>query len=1354
MNTIIVFKPTEIQDIKSSKPEREIIYDTFAKNASIPAFHFSTFMEMENYEYDKHINSTLSSILIKSILQYCTPIIKTIPEFTVRTKTVDIFKQKKEYTRITEDKYYNISLQLEYPIVCKLAYNKSIITKLKLESVVIPKHETFKIIGIIIPQKIVKIQDNAFLNRMLELNVIDILKAGCFGMTDFQSGIYTQSRLDKCPLSPNIKPVYFISDSDAVNKIQIIDKYIKYVNNFYQTSSMLYKYTQIKPFCAYITEQKTLFNIFNSEFYKKNTKIAKNPISELLSKLIHSRLGLSNYSNDFIFDKYKVFDQMHQIKLLGLTNPLSKKKIQDLDIKKSYLDDINSYDKLKFIKMLEYAKKKAIAYNKFKISNISNLSNTQMKIIELEFNKLESFYKDIHENTPDNDLVNSLFWAIQNDKTNLIKERLSQVEKIVTIPKDFIKEPRSELNMFKNSKKYNIICPHVIAKAHYMIKPAQTDLIKSGLLREFLINNFSLPVSDDGYFCRICGELLAEADADEIMKYVSGKRVSFVMEYDTLKSQIWKEVAHIITTYIKFKDAVNHKNIITSITNTLRPELGVIETNLAKIKSNSKDSIKDLMRIYTVVYTFAIVVNMINKNYGKITFSTRQTSNTRQGGILHKKLKNTSSIIEYKASNESSDKSSDKASNESYENPKKKKKNNEDAKKHKKIKHSKYLTIEGGEPDHTRESQKILQNIINNALFLILRILNITINNISSITIESIKPILIKAYKWTTSLQTDIDKPDKNENTEEMHFKNDKIYNYIQYALNLNEYNKKKGNSVRNPITTILGRSWETIQSDFKNNKSIYETAVIPDPWSDTKDGKYKYGSFKSLIEYVKNKLYNEYAVPYSQILEEHDKKYAYINKLSYELFYTEKRTELNPYNNIILHNNFMLKYNIFKSENIKIDKYYDNDGNRHTFDIFIYQASNNKGILKGSKKEYGKLDIIEWINNKDVKKTDEFKHLFIVDKRCSTCNVLMSQTKNISVEKAISKKDDINIFFKYFESRCPKGELHNFVIEVQKNKESCCSKCGITKLTVINQDSKYYDKYIKIYEKIIHEKIIHEKGEVEKIINSKKDIIGKKKFGSWKVNNAPILELSRVFKIKYNVWINLGLTINQKYNLIENEKINPSEYAKPNDIILRNVQLYNYYLKVVTLYYIIKNHETVKNMPYDLKQLMLKNSVRDLYKKLIELDKSILIQYDYYKDNEVPPTISNFLLYYISSTIIDIYNSMKNAGMEIAYDVCKFIINTIIESEKLLSEPDLLKFKSSIISDNNTDINTDATVDTNMGEIDVADDEYDGYESPAESEKSLAELDDAEPDDEFSIVDLDIEYDADENLVNNAMGF
>ena len=129
MNTITVFKPPEVQEIKSNKTENEIIYELFEKHASIPKYHFSTFMEMENYEESKKdINSTLPSILIKSILKYCTPIIRTIPEFTVQTKTVDIFKKtdKPVDTRLKDDKYYNISMQLEYPIVCKIDYNKLI----------------------------------------------------------------------------------------------------------------------------------------------------------------------------------------------------------------------------------------------------------------------------------------------------------------------------------------------------------------------------------------------------------------------------------------------------------------------------------------------------------------------------------------------------------------------------------------------------------------------------------------------------------------------------------------------------------------------------------------------------------------------------------------------------------------------------------------------------------------------------------------------------------------------------------------------------------------------------------------------------------------------------------------------------------------------------------------------------------------------------------------------------------------------------------------------------------------------------------------------------------------------------
>ena len=1326
---IVVFKPPETPEVKSNKTELEIIYDEFVKTASIQPHHFKIFMEMEQLEdLNVDIKSNLPSILIKKILPYCIPIVKTIPDYTVKTKKVDNFKKAKVPEKFVEQ-YYGISIQLEYPTECVFKYDQIVDEKTKLKTIVIPKHETFRIIGIKIPDKIVKNVDKSFLNRMAELSNIDILQSGIFGTSEFQSGNYTQSRLsDITPqsVSKTHATIYFDSDDDARIKIQIVDKYIKYINNFYQTNMvMVYRYLYNRPFSTHIKIQEQLFNIFNPEYYNKESKIQHEPAATLIAKLINTQLGDSTHNNDFMFNNHQVFDKLHHILLLGLSNESSKKKLQELNIQKLHIDTLNEFNKLKFQKKLEYAKKKAISFNKFKISNLMSLTDNQTKIVNLEFEKMEKVYSDVKNNSNDFKVVNTLYWAMETGKTQIITEKLSEIDKLVKIPKD-LTDPK--INILQKYKKISLICPHVIVKARHMIKKNKNELTKSGLIREYLINHFSLPVMTDGYFCRICGELLADADAEEILKYISGTRVTFDMGYDRLKSQMWKEVAHIITSYVKFKDAVNHKNIITSITNTLRPEMGTIESTLSKIKSNSKDNIKDLMRIYTVIYTFAIIVNMIVKNYGKITFTMRPISNRRpgkQGGVKKRKKRIVSRFIDT-----SRDSSDDESS--IIENTK---------------------TIGG--INNPRDTQKTLQNIINNALFLILRILNVVINDVTSISTDSIKPILIKAYRWVATLHVENTQGviKKEVHSDEVsNIKDDKIYKYITYVMDLVEFCKKKNKTIiqKHDIKDVLGRSWQSIESGFAENISMYATAIIPDQWSETKISKYKYDSFKSLIEYVKNKLYDEFAVPYTQPLIEYDKKYKYLKSIEEEIYQSQKRMDLRPFNNIFLQDNYMMTFNDFSPNLVKIDKYYDNDGRRHKFDIFVYQNANSKGVLSGPKREYAKADINNWLQTQDMKKTMDFKQLFIVDEKCSVCNVLLSQTKNKTVETAITELDNSSIFYRYFENRCPIGELHDFIISVQKNKESSCSKCGMTESIVLNRDKKYYDKYIKTYNKIISDKISLEREEISRLCNTTKDKIVNKKFPEWKFNNAPILELSRTFKIKYNIWINLGLTINRKFSLIESEKINPSESVTPNMTILRNKQLYSYYLHVVTLFYSIKNYDIIQKIPYDLKQLMSKNKVRDLHEKLINIDQEILEKYNYYKDNMPQSIVSNFLLYSISITIINIYKSMKNANMAIANDAINYIINNIIQSEKMLSEPDLTKFATSVVASNNNDLNVDINI---MSDIE-GDDVQDGYFSAVDSEKSLGELSDANPDDEFSINDLDIEVDADENLINNAMGF
>ena len=1388
-SSIIVFQPPDVKEVSISKTEQEILYDKFEKQASIPAYHFNSFMEMENKKKQQDdVKTTLPSIMIKKILAYCQPILKEIPDFTVKTKTVDVFKKPVAEERQTA--YYNISLQLDYPIVCKVEGIKNITT------IVIPPDTMFFITGVHVPQKFKKIIDSSSINYIMSLKQMELFSSGKYGLTEFQSDTYTQSYIDTLiPKGKAPTNIYFTSDDDSKKKIMEINRYIKYIETFYEKNYyMVNLYLQQPPFINYIKEYIKAYYIFYPEpkslklfpteikskrlqpteinsVFDVNTTVT--PIVKIMEHLIHSKSSGNAYADNFLFSISNVFEIYNKIQMLGINNPQSKKLIKLISVQNQYDKILIDYNKLKFSKKLEFAKKKSIAINKFNIYNLLLLTPAQYKIVNLEYDKLEKYYKSFQKYTDDFNVINSLDWAMTNDKQKLIHERLKEIDKVIKIPKDL--DNSSE--MLQNAHKVNLICPHVIAKAQKMIATYKSDLIKSGQIREYLINTFSLPPTDEGYFCRICGELLTEADEEEVSKYVFGKRVSFVTEIDPLKQQIWKDIAQIMTSFVKFKDAVNIKPIVNLMTDSLRPELGTIEANLIKIKSNTKDSIKNLMSIYTSIYTFAMVVHMINNNYGKITFAIRpgksgggkkekKNSNEKSKKHSNKKSKKHSPLIEYDVvETELSEFKSDILED-----------NDKD------ISHANNIT--GGKQDP--KNQERLQNIINNALYLILKTKNIALNNVTSISTYSVKPILIKAYKWAADLKnTDSSlgiESGKDIPKEDQMKLNNHIYYYLVYAHNMyNAYNNPTNIKLDNKkihTKTILGRDWNTIEADIKDNKSIYETAVIPGLWNDrlvkssdplkskileatvadrlvkssdplkskileatVELSKYKYESFKSMMEYVKQKLYNQNVVPLSSLIKEHTDKYAYLKTMEYKFFDAQKIEKLRPFNNIILNENLEISMNDFRPSNIKIEKFYDNNGILHNFNIYVFQHANNKGILSGPKKEYTKKDILALLSSKDDKKLKEFKYMFIVDEKCSVCDVLFSKVKNTGINKALEKISNIQTFFLFYENRCPKGELHDFVVNVDSKKENSCKKCGITKNIVDMTDKCYYDKYIKIYEKIQAEKIELEKNNIKELSDTKVEKVVKKSFPVWKINNSSILELSRTFKIKYNILINLGLSNGIKYKLIEDEKINPSSFVTPAQSTIRNVYLYGYYLSVVRMYYLIKNYEVITNIPFDIKELMSKNKVRELNKKLPDLDSDILLQYDYYITHESTSNISNFLLYSISNILLNIYTNMKKAQINIATELVMLIINSIINAEKIISEPDIAKFVIPGAKSDDMDRYESLEIEN------AAESSYDGYASASESEGALEDLGDDEPDDQFDTGDLDMDQDAEENF-------
>jgi uncharacterized protein with PIN domain len=1308
---IIVFQPPEDKEVIVNKTEKEILYEKIQKTSPMDLHHFSNFMEMEEITpFD--IKTSIPSLLIKKILPYCIPIIKEIPTVKIKKKTLNIFKKEEVKKR---ENYYSIDIQVNYPIKCIIENTGQKLPK----HTVVPTNEVFSIIGIIIPKRIIKKIDYSNPDFVISLKIFDLLKSGKFGITEFQSGLYTQSRIkDLLPIETIIETVYFTNDDDSFKKINLIINRIVKVNNYYENSySLIHRYLKHKPFLSIIKNDIKLYKSFYSEFKPPKIDIKDKTIKKMLEQLTQSKLT-DKFSNNFLFHTFNIFTIFNKINILGVNSPQIKKLFQNLTLQNEFKSINTDYKNLKFKKMLEYAKKKSIAINKFNIYSLNDLSTPQKKIVELEYDKLEKLYSTRTKYIDDFNVVNGLFWAIDNNYTRIIKEKLTDVEKLVKVPKN-IDDPKIH-ELLKNSKNISLICPHVISKARKLLEKYKTEVTKYGKIREHIIDKFSLPVESRGYFCRICGELLAESDAEEISKYVAGKRVSFVVEFDALKSQIWGETAHILSTYVKFKDQVNMKGLINSITESLRDEMGNIKNNLSKIKSNNTEGINNLMKVYITIYIFATVANMINNNYGKITYKMRFG---KSGGYAKKnksphKSPYKSPLISYDGDNKSPHKSPYKSPLISYDGDNK----------------SPRKSYMGGE----QKTDKVrIKNIIKNTLLILMKILNVIINNVSNIDIDSIKPILLKAYKYSSGLKKSANIND-SEKKEMPDFKKDLVYEYVQYVKNLDNYYKNNAKAKKEfPVSEVLGKSFSDIN---KSEKSLYAFINIPPLWNKSENSSYKYSNFLKTMEYVQNQLYNKNAVPMGPEISEHTKKYKFLQKNDYDRLQQHYNETLRPLNNVRINDYMPTHVNDFSAKKIKIEKYFDNNGIKHKFDIYVYQKINNKGAHIGAKKEYNKNDITDMITN-NLKKYEEFKDMFIVDQRCSICKNLLSQVKNKGIDKILNQISKIEIFFKYYENRCPKGELHDFYIPKDIKKENYCTKCNITKNIIDTQDKKYYNTHLKKYENEQKTKNLIEKNNIKKLMNDPVFKSSIKKFPVWKINNKPILEYSRTFNVKYNIIINLGLSVGLNYSLIENEKINPHIDITEDAINTRNLKLYEYYLQIVRKYYLIKNYEIVGNIQIELKTILNKNTTRNLFKILPCLNNSFNEMYRYYKSNETCINLSNFLLSNITQLILDINNIFIKNKINIHKELIAYINNGLINSERLLSEPDLntLKIKQSFDSNNYDfyDIEDDG------------EDDGDGDDNN-ESNKFLEELEDEEPDDQFATGDLDIERDNEENLENH----
>jgi len=421
-----------------------------------------------------------------------------------------------------------------------------------------------------------------------------------------------------------------------------------------------------------------------------------------------------------------------------------------------------------------------------------------------------------------------------------------------------------------------------------------------------------------------------------------------------------------------------------------------------------------------------------------------------------------------------------------------------------------------------------------------------------------------------------------------------------------------------------------------KGTKSIksYENAIF-------------YESYNLFHEYV-TKLYNH---------KEYNNFLIRLNdfkKIEYRFYLVKKFFSLNSYFY------FPAKHTTkYKKHDLKISKLYDEQGIKHKWDIYCYEDE--------------ELTIAELL------KKDSWSDP-LLDIKCSICNIRKSNTKTLDcnkIEKALKSSYTIDTFFIFYQTRCPEENLHNF-------ENNICTKCGIQYSFITNKDEnskKYYNKYYPLFKEITDE--IRNRHHIEKLEFLKKNEIAEKiKIKIPKeIDFSYVAKLSKLFNIDINIIEEIGCTQLRSFQDIKDGK---NKKNKPPISIteINNANAEMRYLFV--MYSLLLNAETNVD-PDILNVLESANVPKYEYKNLKKYLPIINIEeyntnffniraasMDATNNISMNDTIK-YIIHHLSYYIITIaeHSYKDNEFTEpLCLNFSKFIINTIVKNQKLLSTP------------------------------------------------------------------------------------
>ena len=1307
MESITVFEVNE-ENIELGLSSKEIQYNELAEQGILSKHHFDNLLLIEDVLAKKAPPDTnIVGVLARYVAQYCLAIIADE----------------------TKNKY---SVQAQFDEVLPVIKSPDAQRK-----IYIPKGTQISIVGFKIPAVFIRRYNENILIHDEHLSHTDISDSGRYVDYNMDTLRYLAQRPEFThPGHIPIEAVVLFESEEHAKKILLrIMEYIKYIERFYSTTfphvTMDFEYIEqepLKPFKPVKIESSA----------KPSATDLDLEIVNQLKGAIEGKFGTS-YAFDVLYTldsngilfvyNLGVFDELSQFKKLK-----SQKEAQI-----AYQLDYNRQVIASYTYQNMLSKKRNIAIQKYGIDDLNDLTPQQMKIVDLEYKKTAI--------TDDSKDVSRAFYRLSRSFEDADNKRLS--EAISTIEK---------LVSAKQLSSYDILpggfCPHVYAKGKVTLENFNKPWLQTKILEKMI--EYSLPSDISGYFCKICGEKLAETDRAQSLTFSGDKNTAMYSISDTaddpLQSMIWKEAMYIISSNVRFKDPIPIKPLVASLAIGLRPVIAAEETKLYRSKTTAQEVIKDTLNLYAAIYIYASVCALMYHNPGRMVFARDKPSESKEGKVAQieqkteqlrqqkneqlRQQKNEQKPKENRENRENREKNELRSSlidsdNEQDEQAEQADDEIEESEYTKNTEESEYIkdtkdqkeapmtnqnssnlgsksalskvrrfgikgqgTVKGRSEQPQESNKKMEAIIVKNAIILLILSKETIITRIKTMSIPIIKSVFSAAYKWALMHA----KPIHVDRDVTRQIEMDPIvmlplYNYIHTMKRMEFFSgKSKFAPGFNDVPHVIGVHREAALKAASNGESMWKNVKVELDTSKLSKIKgyadYAKKSFEKELEYVRDGIFRQPVVPLDIRMKEFRESLEDLRKFDRQLKTRMVKQKAGPHAEIPLNDNIAL-LNDYDPRKIDLAKHYCDNGQKHSLSIFVYSDGKTQHEAK-------KSDIVNWLEKK-TPELEKFANWEYINDKCDKCNKLVrtaeSNKKSMrALADMFGKIDDITAFYSYYDSRCPSGNLHEFVsfgnsndkksaISQEKRAVSAisqqCKACGFETKFSRERDEKYYEKWRPKFLEVQREKL-------ELAIKSIEDLaaLPAKSPPRPKVTYQYTLkhtaEWSKILNIPYNTIVNIGLTEGVYVNDISEAKINPSkeDYFKKT----RGLKLKSYILDTLRLYSNLLESDNIIVTDKEIADLAAaaKKAHPGLFDVLPKFNN--FVEKDETHKYLPLDDYVNFLQEYLAGIMVSI-NNIEQKYKAIGMQIIKLLTNRIMAKETFFSKPIPFFFKIDITS-------------------------------------------------------------------------